>query len=199
MSNTPGPQFYLASSSPRRRRLLESVGLCFEVVRADIDESDVAGEKPADFVVRLAWEKADAGSAWIGHRGLRILPVLAADTCVAIDDCILGKPRDQDHARAMLQSLSGRTHQVFTAVALKAGESKRHELSRSQVTFGEITPAELEAYCASGEPADKAGAYAIQGLGAAFVKRMEGSYTGVVGLPMYETRRLLKQIDVDWL
>lgn len=193
------PRFYLASASPRRRQLLESVGLQFEVLASAIDESSNEGESPVTFVRRMAREKADEAAARIDREGLPSLPVMAADTSVSIDERILGKPENRDHARSMLRSLSGRTHQVHTAVALKSGASVWFAASISHVTFAEITERELDAYCASGEPDDKAGAYAVQGLGAAFVKRLEGSYTGVVGLPMYETRRLLKHIDVDWL
>lgn len=152
-----------------------------------------------DFVQRMAREKATLAAGHIEHAGLPELPVLSADTCVVIDGHILGKPRDTDHAKSMLRMFSGRTHQVLTAIALKKGSSIWQDLCSSQVTFGEISPRELEAYCASGEPDDKAGAYAIQGRGAAFVKRLEGSYTGVVGLPLYETRCLLKKINIDWL
>jgi septum formation protein len=194
-----GPRFYLASSSPRRRELLRGVGLRFDVLSVDADESCTAGESPQEFVVRMACEKAAHAAARIDEQKLRRLPVLAADTCVTIADRIMGKPRDVGHARSMLRALSGGTHAVLTAVALRDGGALWHRTSRTRVTFDKISPGELDAYLASGEPSDKAGAYAIQGLGAAFVKRIEGSYTGVVGLPMYETRRLLRNIGVDWL
>ncbi len=201
MIRMPGSssQFYLASSSPRRRELLEGVGLVFRVLEVDIDESSGSGEKPADFVLRMAREKACRAAAVINHETLQDLPVLTADTCVTLRGRILGKPRDIDQARSMLRDLSGSTHQVLTAVAVKHEDSLWQKLSRTQVTFEEISPGEVDAYCACGEPNDKAGAYAIQGLGSAFVKRIEGSYTGVVGLPMFETRCLLKKIGVDWL
>jgi len=192
-------RFYLASSSPRRRQLLENVGLCFDVISIEFDESSFDGEAPADFAGRMARNKATCAVGHMEQEGLPDLPVLAADTCVTIDGRILGKPRDTRHAQSMLRALSGCTHQVLTAIALADGDTVWQDLSLSQVTFNEISPRELDAYCASGEPNDKAGAYAIQGLGAAFVKRMEGSYTGVVGLPMYETRRLLNKFDIDWL
>lgn len=127
------------------------------------------------------------------------MPILAADTCVTINGLILGKPDDMVHAKEMLRELSANTHQVLTAVALNSGGEVWQKMSRSRVSFEVLSPRDIDAYCASGEPSDKAGAYAIQGLGAAFVKRIEGSYTGVVGLPMYETRCLLKKIGIDWL
>lgn len=192
-------QFYLASASPRRRELLAGVGLHFDVVSVDLDESGEPGEKPAGFVARMAREKACLAGELIHKSGGRELPILAADTCVTINGLLLGKPDDMAHAKETLCELSGNTHQVLTAVALKSGDAIWQKLSRSRVTFEVLSPRDIEAYCASGEPSDKAGAYAIQGLGAAFVKRMEGSYTGVVGLPMYETRYLLKKIGIDWL
>lgn len=201
MNRMPGSpsQFYLASSSPRRRELLEGVGLVFRILEVDIDESSGSAEKPDDFVLRMAREKACRAADVINDETLPDLPVLAADTCVTLRGRILGKPRDIDQARSMLRDLSGSTHQVLTAVAVKYEDSLWQKLSRTRVTFEKISPGELDAYCACGEPNDKAGAYAIQGLGAAFVKRIEGSYTGVVGLPMFETRCLLKKIGVDWL
>ena len=192
-------QFYLASASPRRRELLAGVGLHFDVVRVDLDESDEPGEDPAGFVARMAREKACLAAELVYGGGRRELPILAADTCVTINGLILGKPDDMVHAKEMLCDLSGNTHQVLTAVALKSGGAIWQKLSRNRVSFEVLSPRDIDAYCASGEPSDKAGAYAIQGLGAAFVKRMEGSYTGVVGLPMYETRGLLKKIGIDWL
>jgi septum formation protein len=192
-------RFYLASASPRRRELLAGVGLLFDVISVDLDESSEPGENPAGFVARMAHDKACLAGELVHEGGGRELPILAADTCVTIDGLILGKPDDMSQAKEMLYELSGNIHQVLTAVALKSGDAIWQKLSRSRVTFEVLSPQDIDAYCASGEPSDKAGAYAIQGLGAAFVKRMEGSYTGVVGLPMYETRCLLKKIGIDWL
>lgn len=182
----------LASASPRRRELLTQIGVSYKVLPVDIDESPRPGEAPADFVRRLALEKARAGQAV--HDGP---PVLGADTCVVVDGRILGKPRDYAQAQAMLSALSGRVHQVLSAVALVQGERRAQALSQSRVGMRVIAEAEIEAYWASGEPADKAGAYAIQGLGAVFVNALEGSYSGVMGLPVFETAGLLKEFGVD--
>ena len=192
-------QFYLASTSPRRRELLSSVGLTFEIISVDIDERHEQDESATAFVTRMALAKVDRAVELVDENWKANLPILAADTCVTIDNQILGKPIAVDHAKAMLNLLSGRTHAVLTAVALKSGEAVWQDLSQSEVTFSSLTTQEIDAYCASQEPFDKAGAYAIQGLGGAFVKHIEGSYTGVVGLPMYETRRLLAKIGIDWL
>ncbi len=181
------PQLYLASRSPRRSELLSQIGVTHEVVAVNIDESVLADESPADYVVRLALEKAAAGRAIIQQR---TQPVLAADTAVVIDGEILGKPADRADAVAMLTRLSGRDHEVFSGVAL-ASDEMESRLSVSRVTFRPITEAEAEAYWLSGEPADKAGGYAIQGLGALFVSRLEGSFSGVIGLPLFATAELL--------
>jgi septum formation protein len=178
---------YLASRSPRRRELLHQLGLRHAVVAADTDETPGAGEGPNEYVVRIAMEKAGAGRALASHPGL---PVLAADTAVVCDERILGKPSDRDEALAMLHLLSGRTHRVLTAVAV-VGSGEHLAISETQVTFRAIGEPEALAYWATGEPRDKAGAYAIQGLGALFVERLSGSYTGVVGLPLFETAGLL--------
>ncbi|MDJ0956967.1 MAG: nucleoside triphosphate pyrophosphatase [Arenicellales bacterium] len=192
-------QFYLASSSPRRRELLLSVGLSFEVISVDVDEQQQRNEGATAFATRMALAKVNRAAELIVEDDKSDLPVLAADTCVTIDNHILGKPSDVEQAKAMLGLLSGRTHVVLTAIALKSGDTIWQDLSRNEVTFASLSTREINAYCASREPFDKAGAYAIQGLGSAFVKHIEGSYTGVVGLPMYETRRLLAKIGVDWL
>jgi septum formation protein len=182
---------YLASKSPRRRELLAQIRVVFECLDVDVPEVLAPGEAPEAFVRRLARDKAGAGLARVGDAGAR---VLGADTIVLIDDRVLGKPRDRDEGLAMLARLSGRKHRVLSAVALAAGGDIRTELSDSEVEFREIGAAERERYWDSGEPADKAGGYAIQGAGALFVKHLSGSYSGVMGLPLYETGRLLARL-----
>jgi len=190
------PHLYLASNSPRRVELLRQIGVNFRVIAATIDESAVAGETPEAHVTRLALEKARAGHATL--QGEHRRPVLGADTMVVAGDSVMGKPRDREDAIRMLQALSGRTHRVLSAVALvEAAEASR--LSVSHVTFRTLTRAECEAYWGTGEPEDKAGAYAIQGLAAMFVSRLEGSYSGVMGLPLYETAELLAAAGVRLL
>ncbi len=191
-----GPQFYLASASPRRRQLLEQLGLSFEVVVADVDEDPKPGEKPGDYVSRLAEAKALAVVERLGRPGL---PVLAADTAVVLDGAILGKPEDREDAIAMLRRLGGRSHQVLSAVALWHAGRVRVALSRSEVSFRAIDPAEAAAYWESGEPRDKAGAYGIQGMGGMFVEHLSGSYSGVMGLPLFETAALLKEAGIGVL
>lgn len=187
---------YLASQSPRRRELLGQIGVPFDVVSVDVPEQRRPAEVAAQFVERLALAKARAG--W--QHSARDRPVLGADTIVVLDDEVLGKPADRADAEAMLARLSGREHRVMTAVALVgdlAGEG--HEamrLSISRVRLRVITAAERQAYCATGEPDDKAGAYAIQGRAAVFVEHLEGSYSGVMGLPVFETADLLKEFAV---
>jgi septum formation protein len=183
----------LASASPRRRELLAQVGVRHRVLAVDLDESRRPGEPVEDFVQRLALDKALAG--WHALPEVAKRPVLGADTLVVLDGEPLGKPADREDALAMLARLSGRTHEVFTAVALVTPEP-RVCLQRSRVTFRAIEAAERLAYWDSGEPADKAGAYAIQGLGAIFVQHLEGSYSGVMGLPLYETAVLLAQAGI---
>lgn len=190
------PQLYLASNSPRRAELLHQIGVNFRVIPAAIDESALAGESPEAHVTRLALEKARAGHAILQGEPRR--PVLGADTLVAAGDVVLGKPADCEDAIRMLQLLSGRTHRVLSAVAL-AGESESCRLSVSRVTFRKLTRAECAAYWGTGEPADKAGGYAIQGLAALFISRLEGSYSGVMGLPLYETAELLAGAGVPLL
>lgn len=195
----PASQIYLASASPRRRALLDEVGLRFEVVPVDIDETPLKHESAFELPIRLALAKAGCAADLLVQDERAPLPVLAADTCVSVGGQILGKPEGLEQAMAMLRQLSGRTHVVFTAVALRNRESSWHRLSRTRVRFKRLSQQEIEAYCASGEPNDKAGGYGIQGKGGAFVNRIEGSYTGVMGLPMYETHRLLKMVGIDWL
>jgi len=188
-------EIVLASASERRSRLLDQIGVVHRCVAADIDESPRAGESPADYVHRLAREKAAA--VVVGRAGGRpATPVLAADTTVVLDGRIFGKPADEDDCVAMLSALAGRTHEVLTAVALRHEGVLREAGSTSRVTFRAIETQECRRYWASGEPAGKAGAYAIQGLGAVFVSRLDGSYSGVMGLPLYETAGLLDAAGV---
>ena len=188
------PAVYLASASPRRRELLERMGVVFEVIEQQVDEQVHAEETPEVFVIRLALEKAREGLA--NRPTGAQAPVLGADTAVVIDDTILGKPADQDQAMAMLERLSGRTHRVLTGVALVGDEGESTRLSMSRVSFREITPAEREAYWRTGEPKGKACGYAIQGLGGVFAEQLEGSYSGVMGLPLFETDDLLRSFGL---
>jgi septum formation protein len=190
------PQFYLASASPRRRQLLEQLGLSFEVVVADVDESPRPGEKPQDYVSRLAEAKALAVVERLQHPAL---PVLAADTAVVLDGAILGKPGGREDAIAMLRRLGGRSHQVLSGVALWNQGRVRAALSQSEVRFRVIGTDEAAAYWDSGEPRDKAGAYGIQGLGGLFVEYLAGSYSGVMGLALFETAALLKEAGIGVL
>ncbi len=185
------PTLHLASRSPRRREILAALGLSFEIVPADIDETRLEGEAPAEMVVRLAAAKAAA--AIVGTDDL----VLGSDTEVVIGDRALGKPQDEQDCLDMLTALGGRAHQVMTGVALRGPDGIATAMSSTEVFFREISRDEARAYWQSGEPHDKAGAYAIQGLGGAFVERIEGSYSGVVGLPVYETVSLLRQAGIE--
>ena len=177
----------LASASPRRRQLLDLIGVPHLVTPADIDETPQASENADEYVMRLAREKAEA--IWARHQDL---PVLAADTTVVVDQEILGKPESEADAAAMLGKLSGREHLVHTGFALRTGASVHVGISSTRVSFAVLTPAQIHAYWASGEPLGKAGAYAIQGLGAVFVSKIAGSYTGVMGLPLFETAEMLR-------
>ncbi len=189
------PDIYLASASPRRAELLTQIGVTYEVVAAAVDESLRPGEAPEVYVVRLALAKARAGHAARSGR-----PVLGADTAVVADGLILGKPRDRADALGMLARLSGQTHHVYTGVALVDCDGEAHtRLSVSSVTFRALSEQERAAYWASGEPADKAGGYAVQGLGALFIERLEGSYSGVMGLPLFETAELLQACAIPLL
>ncbi|MBO3275071.1 Maf family protein [Pseudomonas schmalbachii] len=187
-------QLYLASSSPRRRELLAQIGLPFNSVPANIDETPLSGELPVAYVERLARDKALAGLAMLAQRA--DVCVLGADTTVILDGRILGKPVDRDDSLAMLRALSGREHEVLTAVAVADRNRCEARVVGSRVFFREISEAEAEAYWATGEPLDKAGGYAIQGLAAVFVSRVEGSYSAVVGLPLCETAELLADFSI---
>ncbi|MCB1637603.1 MAG: septum formation inhibitor Maf [Thiothrix sp.] len=182
-----GIQVILASGSPRRRALLDQIGIRYRVQTADVDEGAQAGETPEALVVRLAQAKARA----VWDRTNRTLPVLGADTLGVVDGTLLVKPDGFDSARAMLERMAGRMHEVLTAVALCSVQGSGVRLSRSRVWFRQLSAAEIAAYWKQGEPRDKAGAYAIQGLGAVFVERLDGSYSGVMGLPLFETAQLL--------
>lgn len=197
-----GTRIYLASRSPRRRELLRQIGVSFEVLalregssRApDVDEMPLPAESPDDYVRRVCRAKAETGWRRLSERRLAkmvMLPVLAADTTVCMDGDILGKPADHADARRMLRALSGREHRVLTAVALQWNEHSDMAVSESFVRMGELADEDIAAYVASEEPMDKAGAYAIQGRAAVFVAELRGSYSGVMGLPLYETAMLL--------
>lgn len=179
----------LASASPRRRELLAQLGIACRICPVDIDEAWRQKETAQGYVSRLARDKAVA--AWNRLPADEHLPVLGADTCVTLDGRIYGKPANEEEARAMLAALSGRTHEVLTAVCLVSDNMEETVVSRSFVTLRTLNTAEITAYTATGEPLDKAGAYAIQGMGAVFVAHLDGSYSGVMGLPLYETAALL--------
>lgn len=189
--NNPLPQLYLASRSPRRRELLQQVGIVHQTIQADIDESPLTNETPVTYVQRIAQHKAQAGWQTMVDQALPELPVLAADTCVSLNGAIFGKPHSSQAAATMLQRLSGHTHQVFTAICVITHGESTHDLSISNVTFCTLTEQNIQDYIASGEPLDKAGSYAIQGLGAQFISHLAGSYSSVMGLPIFETLRLL--------
>jgi len=204
---------YLASRSPRRRELLKQIGVRFEplLIRlagpraTGVDEAQHAGEDAARYVERIAHEKAEQGVRVLALRSLLPRPVLAADTVVIVDGEVLGKPVDRAQASDFLRRLSGRTHEVRTAVALGlpggapfgSGARVLQALSVSTVAFRALEAGEIERFVASGEPFDKAGGYGIQGMAAVFVERIEGSYSGVMGLPLFETARLLRQGGVS--
>jgi septum formation protein len=188
------PLIYLASHSPRRRQLLEQIGVAFVPLAVAVDESRRPGEHPLAYVERLALAKARAGWAERGERAP--LPVLGADTAVVLGDQVLGKPAGRGEARAMVAALAGRSHQVLSAVALVEGRRAQVCVNATTVWFAAVAPADLEAYCAGDEPLDKAGAYGIQGRAAMFISRIEGSYSGVMGLPLYETAELLEAFGI---
>jgi septum formation protein len=191
---------YLASGSPRRSELLRQIGVPFRVRPAAIPEEQAAGEAPDAYVLRLAGAKAGAVWSGLDRSGDEPRPVLAADTAVVLDGRVLGKPADATQAEAMLGQLSGRTHRVLTAIALRTSAGTDTLLNASEVRFRATTAEERRAYCATGEPFDKAGGYGIQGRAAVFVEHLCGSYSGVVGLPLYETAVLLARHGVGfWL
>ena len=196
--------FYLASRSPRRRQLLDQLGVEHEVLTQrikaergpDVNEEPFPGEKPRDYVVRVCRDKVESGWARVVQRKLPLRGVLAADTTVCIGDEILGTPADAAEAAGFLARLSGREHEVLTAIAFKFGQRMETGLSATAVRFRALELAEIERYVASGEPMDKAGGYGIQGHAGAFIVELPGSYSGVMGLPLYETAQLLKRFGI---
>ena len=194
------PRIYLASQSPRRRELLKQIGVNFEMLllrsdprrKVDVDEAPHVEELPETYVKRVCEAKANAGWGALKFRNLPAFPVLAADTSVIVDGKIIGKPRDREEAAAMLRQLSGRQHQVLSAVAMAFEGRTETRLSVSEITFASISEERILRYILTNEPLDKAGAYAIQGYAAAFIKEMGGSYSGVMGLPLFETAELLQ-------
>jgi len=194
MAMTAYPDIFLASASPRRRALLEQIGVSYRLLEVDVDESLQPGETPEEYVQRLALEKARAGHTRLA--GKARLPVLGADTAVVVGSRIMGKPADREQGIEMLQALSGRSHQVLSAVAV-VNDHQAVRLSNSEVTFCALSGDECRAYWDTGEPSGKAGAYAIQGIAACFITRLKGSYSGVMGLPLFETAALLREFGVE--
>jgi septum formation protein len=192
MQSSSKPLIYLASASPRRSVLLAQLGIPHTVRPVDLDERLQPGESPSEYVRRLASEKALA--LWDRLGPDERLPVLAADTSVALDEQIMGKPTDSADGVRMLRSLSGRTHQVFTGVALKHAQGAETQVNVSEVSFRRMSDPEIQAYWETGEPRDKAGGYAVQGIAAVFIERIAGSFSGIMGLPLFETAQLLRSI-----
>jgi len=202
IGGVPAGGIYLASRSPRRRELLAQIGVRYHLLlfrdrtgeQADVDETTQSGETPAAYVERMARAKAEAGWRRMQQRNLPLAPVLAADTTVALESRILGKPQSRTEAEEMLAALSGKRHEVLTAVALKYHDQVEFALSTSEVLFKPLSREEIAHYVASGECDDKAGAYGIQGRAARFVIELRGSYSGVMGLPLYETSQLIEKL-----
>jgi septum formation protein len=200
-------KIYLASKSPRRRELLRQIGVEFELLLLrdaaprgpEVSEEVLPGEKAEDYVVRVTREKAEFASKMMMMRRLPPRPVMSADTTVVIDGRILGKPADQSEAMDMLRALSGRTHQVLTSVALHRDDETWQTLQVSEVRIATLSEAMMRAYCATSEPYDKAGSYGIQGLASVFIEHIAGSYTGIMGLPLHETAKLLNQAGIPVL
>ena len=194
------PRIYLASQSPRRRELLKQIGINFDILllrndsrcKIDVDETPEKNEVPIDYVQRISRSKAEAGLKASQLRRLHPFPVLAADTTVTLNNKIFGKPRDQEEATTTLRELSGQQHQVLSAVAIAFGDRIETRLSITNVTFSELSDDRIHRYVLTNEGHDKAGAYGIQGLAGAFVERIEGSYSGVMGLPLCETVEILR-------
>jgi septum formation protein len=197
-------RIYLASRSPRRAELLKQIGVNFEPLllrealsrQADVDETRLVNEAPADYVHRIAHTKAEIGRMRLLQRGLPDLPVLAADTAVAVNGHIFGKPENPTRAEEMLRVLSGRTHRVLTAVAMATENGTRIYTSTSTVRFRDISEREIHSYLSGNEAHDKAGGYAIQGIAAVFIPEISGSYSGVMGLPLFETAQLLEKSGI---
>jgi len=200
-------KIYLASKSPRRRELLRQVGVEFELLSLrsdpargeDVSEAEHPDEAPLDYVARVAREKGAFAWKVLALRRMPLRPVLSADTTVTIDGAILGKPANTQEAVAMLERLSGRTHQVLTSVALHHTNIAEQVTQVSNVRFAKLSPATIKAYCATAEPYDKAGAYGIQGLAALFIEHIEGSHSGIMGLPVFETAQLLRKAGIQLL
>ncbi len=198
-------RIYLASRSPRRSELLKQIGVNFEVLLIredpkrgfDVDETPLPDESPGVYALRVASNKAAFAARQIAQRTLPLNPVLAADTTVVLEDQIIGKPDNAEHAARILRSLSGREHTVITAIALARRDQIETQISVSKVQFRELSDAAIQRYVATGEPLGKAGAYAIQGRAAAFIIRVEGSYSGIMGLPLAETAELLQKFDIE--
>ncbi|PHS69661.1 MAG: septum formation inhibitor Maf [Methylophaga sp.] len=186
------PSIYLASGSPRRSELLTQIGVDFSVLSVDVDESRFEDETPVEYVQRVAIAKAKAGSDALGKQSP--LPVLGADTSVVLGNDVLGKPVDDINARIMLKRLSGTSHQVLTAVAIVSEQHILCKLNTSSVTFAELSDADIDWYISTKEGVDKAGGYAVQGFAALFITEIQGSYSGIMGLPIRETGELLKRI-----
>lgn len=204
MKRPDSPGFiWLASQSPRRQELLAQIAVRFELLAPGPDEDAealeavVPGESPTQYVERVVLAKAHAARARLAARGLPDAPILVADTTVAIGGTLLAKPADDADARRMLEALSGRGHRVLTAIAVVRGSRIEQAISVSRVRFARLSSSRIDAYVASGEPSGKAGAYAIQGRAAAFVRRIEGSYSGIMGLPLHETMTLLRRAGID--
>lgn len=197
------PRIYLASQSPRRRELLKQIGINFEMLllrsdprrNVDVDETPHAGEQPEDYVQRVSLAKAEAGYAMLRLRNLPSFPVLAADTTVTMDGVIFGKPDNDEEAAAMLSQLSGREHQVLSSVAIAMNEHVETALSISTVRFTALSEERIRRYLLTHEYRDKAGGYAIQGYAGAFIEHISGSYSGVMGLPLFETVQLLQRFN----
>ncbi|AFN35615.1 Maf family protein [Taylorella equigenitalis] len=192
------PTIYLASESPRRHQLLNQIGIRHEILRVPKpegeDEPQFQDEAPEDYVVRTAQDKSDLAWQYVDNNAVLTRPILTADTCVMLDGAVLGKPNDENHASQMLLKLSGRMHEVHTAVVLNVRGQKSLTVSKTKVYFRKLSMRDVSAYITSGEPFGKAGAYGIQGMAAIFIEKIEGSYTGVVGLPVYETYQLLTNL-----
>lgn len=192
-------RIYLASNSPRRWELLQQLGLQLIKIEGEIDETPYPNEEAKAYCQRIALEKNKAAQALCLAKNFASHPILTADTTVAIDNAILGKPTSKEEAYCMLRQLSGRTHQVFTAVCISMNGCYYSTVHTSEVTFKSLTDQEILRYIDTGEPMDKAGAYGIQGLGGIFIEHLSGSFTGVMGLPIAETAELLKQCGIDVL
>ncbi|MCH9638093.1 MAG: Maf family nucleotide pyrophosphatase [Betaproteobacteria bacterium] len=203
--NSPDNSIYLASRSLRRRELLKQIGVRYNILLmretlsrpVDVDETPLPDESPTDYVYRIVNTKAEEGWSRLTQRRLPLQPVLVADTVVTVDGRIFGKPHDATHAEEMLLTLSGRTHQVMTAIGIVVRDKIKVRLSTTNVQFREIGKREIRHSIASGEIFDKAGAYAIQGMAGAFIVEISGSYSGVMGLPLFETAQLLEEVGVE--